>query len=241
MNIYFSGIAGAFEYQMLVSAEVERMLVDPFNHKHIPPGRAGVALDSGACLAFENNLKLDLDWYLNFVRNHGPFDFAVSLDVIGNSRAGRENWDRLRRLRSTDDPEFVPVFQWGGADDDLKHYLDEAPVVGIGGLVHLMKKKDRPTLEQLGSLCALHPGRFHIFGCDWLRAIMELHRLVNSMDTSKWLDGERFADPNSDATGSKALSQALVNTPGLDLKQARQRIWAARIIEDYVLRRNLQA
>jgi hypothetical protein len=241
MNIYFSGIAGAFEYQMLVSADVKRMLVDPFNHKHIPPGRAGVALDSGAYHAFKNNLELDLDRYLSFVRNHGPIDFAVSLDVIGDSRASRENWDRLRRLSSADDPEFVPVFQWGGADDDLKRYLDEAPVVGIGGLGLLMKKKDRPTLAQLGTLCALHPGRFHIFGCDWLRAIIELHGLVNSMDTSKWLDGERFADLNSGNTGSQVLSQALVNTPGLDLKQARRRIQAARIIEDYVLRRNLQA
>ncbi len=200
-----------------------------------------MALDSGAYHALKNNLKLDLDRYLSFVRNHGPFDFAVSLDVIGDSRASRENWDHLRRLRSTDDPEFVPVFQWGGADDDLRRYLDEAPVVGIGGLVHLMKKKDRPTLEQLGALCALHPGRFHIFSCDWLRAIMDLHGLVNSMDTSKWLDGERYADPASDSTGSQALSQALVNTPGLKLDHARRRIRAARIIEDYVLRRNLQA
>ncbi len=44
MNIYFSGIAGASEYQMLVSAEVKRMLVDPFKHKHIPPGRAWLSI-----------------------------------------------------------------------------------------------------------------------------------------------------------------------------------------------------
>jgi len=38
MNLYFSGIAGVAEYRMLESAGVERLLVDPFDLKHIPPG-----------------------------------------------------------------------------------------------------------------------------------------------------------------------------------------------------------
>lgn len=152
MNLYFSGIAGEAEYHILESAGVKRLLVDQFDLKHVPPEHAQVALDSGVYRAFKRHLKLELADYLAVARNKGPFDFAVALDVIGDAQATRENWRRLLSLRSVDDPPFIPVFQWGGHPDDLKRYLDEDRIVGIGGLVNLMRKKDQHMLDQLGEL-----------------------------------------------------------------------------------------
>src|SRR5262245_3812162 len=122
MRLYFSGVAGASEFRMLESAGVEHLLVDPFDFKHIKPGRAHIVLDSGAYRSYKRGVELDLD-------------------VIGDARASQENWERLRRLEIEDDPPFIPVFQWGSDRGDLARYLDEAPVVGIGGLVTLMREK----------------------------------------------------------------------------------------------------
>jgi hypothetical protein len=127
MKQYFSGIAGTSEFRRLEAAGVRRLLVDLFDRIH-PVSRAHVALDSGAYRAVKHDLSLDLERHLTFVRDHGPFDFAVSLGEICDPRASVENWERLRRSRSDDEPTFIPVFHRGGERGDLKRYLDETSV-----------------------------------------------------------------------------------------------------------------
>jgi hypothetical protein len=235
MNLYFSGIAGHSEYSLLEAAGIRHLLVDQFDLKHVRAGRAHLALDSGAYRAFKKGLNLDLEEYLTFARNHGPFDFAVSLDKIGDPQASRENWERLQRLKSADDPPFIPVFQWRGERDDLKRYLDEASVVGIGGLVTLMREKDMEMLEQLGELCSVYPNRFHIFGINFLKAIDKLKTLVISGDTSKWLDGGRYGHLIFTNTKNGRLSQAPARALKLDLNREERCIKSARNLEDYIL------
>jgi hypothetical protein len=237
MRLYFWGIAGPTEYHMLEEAGVTHLLVDPFDHKHIPKrseGRVHVALDSGAYRASKQQLILDLERYVDFARSHGPFDFAVSLDVLGDPARSRENWERLQRLRSDDDPRYLPVFQWGGEHDDLERYLDEAPVVGIGGLVNLMRRKDEQTIEQLGELCGRFPNRFHIFGINSLKAIARLKPFISSGDTSKWLDGARYGHLIFTHTRTGRLSQAPIKALKLDLDRRGRCVQSARNLEDYV-------
>ncbi|HKQ75442.1 MAG TPA: hypothetical protein VJ810_17210 [Blastocatellia bacterium] len=66
------------------------------------------------------------------MRDHGPFDFAVSLDEICDPRVSVDNWGRLRRSRSDDDPTLIPVFHRGGERGDVKRYLDETSVLVPG-------------------------------------------------------------------------------------------------------------
>jgi hypothetical protein len=47
-------------------------------------------------------------------------------------------------------------------------------------------------LKRLTRLREWHPGRFHVFGINWLRAINRLQALLHSGDPSKWLDGARY-------------------------------------------------
>jgi hypothetical protein len=240
MKLYFSGISGPSEYCMLESAGVKRMLVDPFDLKHIPSGRAHVALDSGAYRVLKRNLKrkrklnLDLESYLTVVRSRGPFDFAVSLDVIGDAAKTRENWKRLRSLKSVDDPPFIPVFQWGSPNDELKRYLDEAPVVGIGGLVGLMRDKNERMLTQLRDLCAAHPQRFHVFGISWLRAINQLHTMIASGDTSKFLAGRRRMFLIFIHDHTRKLSEAPIEKLKLELDREELCIQSARNLEAFI-------
>ncbi|SRR6266498_4614542 len=239
MKLYFSGISGHSEYKMLKEAGVEHLLVDPVDYQYIPPKRLRVALDSGAYRASKRGYTPDLEKYLAFTRSHGPFDFAVSLDVIRDPKASRENWERIQQLKRINDPTiFIPVFQWGGESDDLKRYLDEAPVVGIGGLVSLMRNKDEQMLKQLGKLCSTYRSRFHIFGINWLEAIEKLKDLIVSGDSSKWLDAARYRHLIFTNTNTGKLSQAPAEKLEPNLSREELCIRSARNLEDFTLNKD---
>jgi hypothetical protein len=87
---------------------------------------------------------------------------------------------------------FVPTWHWGDDRELLEQYLTESWLVGIGGLVPLMRQKDETMLAELTALCERQLGRFHIFGCNWVKAIEQLTGLAASLDSSKWLDGGRY-------------------------------------------------
>jgi len=236
MKLYFSGISGHSEYKMLKEAGVKHLLVDPVDYQYIPPKRLRVALDSGAYRASKRGYIPDLEKYLAFTRSHGPFDFAVSVDVIRDPKASRENWERLRQLKRSDEPTiFIPVFQWGGEPDDLKRYLDEAPVVGIGGLVSMMRNRDEQMLDQLGELCSIYRSRFHVFGINWLEAIEQLKDLIVSGDSSKWLDAARYHHLIFTNTKTGRLAQAPAKALGLTLSREELCIQSARNLEEFTL------
>jgi hypothetical protein len=196
MKLYFSGVRSRRELVMLRQAGVGHLLVDQFDI-----WRSGVleawdghlALDSGSYRAYKRGLRLHAGAYRLVIRllnsrRRRPFDFVVGLDVIGDPAQSRWNWIEL-----TDrGVPTMPVWQWGAGESDLEFYLERAPVVGLGGLVQPMRDKDEAMLQRLTRLCEQHPGRFHIFGINWLRAINRLQPLLHSGDTSKWLDGARY-------------------------------------------------
>ena len=68
MKFYFSGIDGAKTYALLERAGVRHVLVDQFDVRHIPRGRPGTMLDSGAYRAWKRNWTLDLAFYAEIAR-----------------------------------------------------------------------------------------------------------------------------------------------------------------------------
>ncbi|MBW4491460.1 MAG: hypothetical protein KME12_27250 [Trichocoleus desertorum ATA4-8-CV12] len=73
----------------------------------------------------------------------------------------------------------------------MHQYLEEAPLVGIGGYVpwmHLQGKENleakRENLATLKSLCQQQPNRFHLFGLCWEEAIEVLTPYPHSADSS---------------------------------------------------------
>jgi len=208
---YFSGVAGADELSMLQEAGVSRIMVDQFDYHLVDWSRTdidfwqgGIALDCGAYRICKSGGKLSLDFddYMELATtaDDGHLDFVVSPDVIDNPHQTRVNWLRtLAWLDSNLDgglpetqPLFVPTWHWGSDRGLLDLYLAESWLVGIGGLVPLMREKDEAMLAELTALCEREMGRLHIFGCNWCRAIEQLAGLAASMDSSKWLDGARY-------------------------------------------------
>jgi hypothetical protein len=178
----------------------------------------------------KKNLRLSVDDYIGLIRESGPFDFVVSLDVIGDPASSRNNWEAMRRAGV----QAIPVWQWGAASEELRAYLDEAQVVGVGGHATLMRNKDARMLDGLTAICESFPDRLHIFGMNWLRAIERLKYKVHSADSSKWLDGARYSHVIFINIRTGHLSQAPAKALGLTLDRSERCILSARNLEEYV-------
>lgn len=210
--LYFSGVAGKKEAHLLLEAGVDTVLADRKDLRNTT-GFPRVAVDSGAYRAYKSGDPLDVEAYIGWVRDNqtGKYDFFVAPDVIGDPAITRFFWNCYKNEVS-----LMPVWHWGSDSAWLKKYLDEAPVVGIGALVMRMRDKDDAMLKELKALCATHPGRFHIFGMNWLKAINHVHHLIASFDTSKFLDAARYRKPIFIHAKNGKLSQVPARTLGMD-------------------------
>lgn len=212
MQYYISGISSAAELQMVKKAQTTLpLLVDPTDLKHVLEWPGSVALDSGAYRHFKKNTIIDINHYLDAAHSR-VFDFVVAPDVIGNPQKSYENWLSVKDLGLN----LVPTWEWGADTSFLHCYLDEVPLVGIGGLVPTMRMKNKGSdrkikdkmLSELSQLCQKFPNRFHIFGLNWLWAIESLQDCVASGDSSKWLDAARYGHVIFQNTRTGHLSQA---------------------------------
>ena len=189
---------------MVREAGVTHLLVDQvdFEKGHLSDWEGELAFDCGAYRIYKRGGVLKVKLYKDFLGLvEDRISFSVAPDVIGDAQATRRNWLKIpktvrRRLR------MLPVWHWNSPHDMLLAYLDESQLVGIGGLVKLMRiskrdgaemEKDRDRmLAELAELCVQYPQRFHIFGINSLRAIETLKDLIWSGDTSKFLDSARY-------------------------------------------------
>jgi hypothetical protein len=229
MKLYFSGVSSKAEYEMLQEAGVRDFLVDPWDIRNVRLSRNRVALDSGAYRIWKQGNRLSVSEYLA-LSSQGSWDFKVMMDVFGDHEATWQNWVNHFTGR-----RYVPVWGWGAPREYLMGYLMESGLVGIGGLVPAMRAKDEAMLKELRRLCEEHPGRFHLFGCNWLKALRELRTLVHSADTSKWLDGARYGHLIFVHTKHGHLTQAPAKVLGQGHLTRRQRcVESARAMNEYL-------
>jgi len=89
-------------------------------------------LDSGAFTAHTQGGQIDMYEYAEWLdAAPRPYDFAFTLDVLGDERQSFLNWERLRK-RGTD---TVPVVHFGQTPDVLQRYVDAgADRIALGGL-----------------------------------------------------------------------------------------------------------
>lgn len=212
MKYYLSGIAGSAELRLVDKAQTDLpVLVDPFDLKHVINWPGSVALDSGAYRHFKKGTTIDINQYVETAQSR-DFDFVVSPDVIGDPQQSYDNW---LVVKDSDVP-LVPVWEWGADISFLHRYLNNAPIVGIGGLVPIMRMKNQgperkiknQMLNSLIQLCKKHTKRFHIFGLNWLWAIESLQGHIISGDSSKWLDAARYGHIIFQNSKTGHLSQA---------------------------------
>lgn len=214
MRYYFSGItrptrAGQLspEFLLLQAAGVKHILVDQMRLPYIGDRREGVMLDCGSYFAYKNLVSLRLEPYLEIARDRGPFDMMAALDAVMNPQLSHAYWQATKQSEKGTPDGMFPVWQWKGPREYLDEYLSESRIVGVGGLVELMRKKDERMREELIELCAAFPQRLHIFACNWLRCFKDLRDLAFSCDTSKWLSPAKRNTIIFHHTGNDHLAQ----------------------------------
>lgn len=179
MILYFSGVSGNWERDTLQDARVNHILVDPFDLQYTANFNH-VAMDSGAYRAYKRGVPLPST-------PNGLWDFIVSPDVINDPQKSKESW--------LQDTSKMPVWHWGESMDLLRWYLVNCKdTIGIGGTVWKMRERDPALWHGLWKICGSYPHRFHIFGANWLELLRRLSPFLVSADTSKWLDGARYAE-----------------------------------------------
>lgn len=199
LEMWYSGVSSQRELEILLAAGVKRILLDPFQFRKLKndlslvlPEDVELMLDSGAYAAFKSRRPLlAVSEFLDvahesFVDRNGTlrnFNRVVAPDVIQNPELTLTRWNEVKKLVLP----WIPIWQWGGDRAVLEQMLCESPVVGIGGLVPLMRAQDSMMLEQLQRLCNEFPRRFHLFGLCWMEALDQLKFQVASADTSAWL------------------------------------------------------
>ncbi len=151
--------------------------------------------------------------------NLNRFTFVTTCDVIGNPEKTHRNWRTLMRdYRLATMPvwqwgapvehlhEYLGESQLVGLggtvpllrNKQAKDFAAEINAKGLPVTCETLKQAAkayeagrRMILEQLGEICARHPGRFHFFGLCWMQAINQLAPYLFSADSSLWLEGAR--------------------------------------------------
>lgn len=223
MRFYFSGLSGKNDALMLQQAGIHRVLVNP-TKIHLVEGFYRVALDSNAYHYFRHGGTLDVISYMEAAVS-GNYVWVSAPDVIGDSKATYQNWvianNWLKQNFKKPPIKMVPIWGWGTPKKYLNYYLRCSKIVGIGGLVMLMRQGKSENLEeraiaykmlrQLKTLCQQYPQRFHIFGCNWTVALNHLRGLAYSADSSLAWDGGRYGLIINSRNGK------LIRTPAWEL------------------------
>jgi len=107
-----------------------------------------VMLDSGAYSAWRANKTIDIDVYIQFVKdNKHLINHYVNLDVIGDGKASYENF----RYMKSEGMNPIPVYHAGTPLKYLEKYIDQSDYVAIGALTNMSTPKRIENLDMLWS------------------------------------------------------------------------------------------
>lgn len=88
-------------------------------------------LDSGAFSAFTKGVEIDIDKYIDFIKEHIDYiDVYANLDVIGDAEATLENQKYMEKAGLTP----LPCFHVKEDFSYLKYYVDNYDYIALGGV-----------------------------------------------------------------------------------------------------------
>jgi len=147
-------------------------------------------LDSGAFSAKTKGVKIDLDEYCRFIKEHQQhFAVYANLDVIGDYKGTMKN----QRYMESKGLKPLPCYHYGEPIQVLKDMAAEYKYLAIGGLVPIAKNKAELTrfLDRVFSIVQ-NKVKIHGFG---MTGQMILKRYpFYSVDSTSWLGGSMRAE-----------------------------------------------
>lgn len=133
-------------------------------------GNGLLMLDSGAFTVHSTGKEIKLDEYAAFLRHWaGAWDSAVTLDVIGDSKATARNTLKLHGMGLP----VLPVFTFGTRMAELDAMAKDNPYICVGGTVGYTKQRSALTdyLAAVRRRAASHGCSIHTLGVGSLPTI----------------------------------------------------------------------
>ena len=119
---------------------------------------SGLMIDSGAFTAWRKGKSIDLNAYVDFLRDQQLYDSALTLDVIGDADASMANWSCLHGSF----PAIVPVWHEGDPVEHIDEYVAHSPLVALGRIAG--RRSLQKTLEFYDAAFNRHEHAYHALG-----------------------------------------------------------------------------
>jgi len=157
--------------------------------KAIGYGFSSVMLDSGAFSVKNSNTKIDINAYIDFIKeNKDHLAVAVSLDVLDDYKRSIENWDYITSAGVT----TMPVYHYCEPIWVLDYYVKNADYVGLSVVNESSMKNWREIFPMVKRTFSRYPDKkYHIFGMTIPRVITSFP--TYSCDALTWRNGSRFS------------------------------------------------
>jgi len=159
LKIYYSNIA-AIKTDLLPSIGV---LVSYYGLKKLrrPDFCDSLFLDSGAFSAWNQGVEIDIDSYIEFIKEQK--ERADIYCVLDNILSGEESFlNYTRMLDKGLSP--VPCYHYGEPSSLLKRYIEISDYVALGGIAKKGKKERIVWLDRIFSIYPFPLVKFHGFG-----------------------------------------------------------------------------
>jgi hypothetical protein len=180
-------------------------------------------IDSGAFTAHSTGRPVDLDAYAAYLeRWRGCWDYAVTLDVIGDQAATMRN-TRILHARGL---PVMPVFTPGGSLAEFDAMVADCGYVCVGGLVGLPRPIQLRRVGTLQRRAQERGGGIHALGIgslDILRAARPWSADASSVSGAFrfgsviYFDGQRIRSTAATKTDHLARDREWIRAHGIDL------------------------
>jgi len=220
-SIFFSGVDRPAHLSLLVAERAAGMinannamqpkLQQAYGRKLPIP----LALDSPA---FQG--KGDIAEYVDIVEQVGShFIWISNLDVVSNQSASNRNFEYLQSHLSPHLRDKILWIYQGGSLSELEDMAQRRKLVGIGGLVFLLRQRGRETvlryLSRIGECLSRANAQAHVFGIGSPHILFCIRNegWLASTDSSKWL----IAYKASEVLRVDGVGQCSISRLGLQL------------------------
>lgn len=144
-------------------------------------------LDSGAFSAWTKGAKIDIQEYIQFIKEHEDvINVYANLDVIGDASATYKNQQIMEEAGLSP----LPVFHYGSSEKYLKRYLKKHSYISLGGMVPistsaLVSWLDHIFTNYLTNTTGMPIVKVHGFGLTSLRLMLRYPWY--SVDSTSWI------------------------------------------------------
>ncbi len=144
-------------------------------------------LDSGAFSAFTQGIQIDIQEYIDFIKEHEDvLDVYANLDVIGSAEGTWKN----QRIMERAGLNPLPCFHYGEDLKWLKRYINKYEYIALGGMVPISTPQLAIWLDDIFSqyICdeeGMPKVKIHGFGLTSLKLLLRYPWY--SVDSTSWV------------------------------------------------------